>query len=187
MIVEKLIIISAPSGSGKTTLCNFLLKKINNLNFSISATSRSPRPNEIDGKDYYFLSLMEFKKKIEKNEFIEYEEVYENVFYGTLNSELKRLWSLNKIILFDLDVKGGINLKKMFPEKTLSIFIKPPSIKILEKRLELRESESKKTIKSRINKAKKEILFSEKFDIIITNDNLENAKKNLLKSVLNFI
>ena len=175
MIVEKLIIISAPSGSGKTTLCNFLLKKINNLNFSISATSRSPRPNEIDGKDYYFLSLMEFKKKIEKNEFIEYEEVYENVFYGTLNSELKRLWSLNKIILFDLDVKGGINLKKMFPEKTLSIFIKPPSIKILEKRLELRESESKKTIKSRINKAKKEILFSEKFDIIITNDNLENA------------
>ena len=187
MIVEKLIIISAPSGSGKTTLCNFLLKKINNLNFSISATSRSPRPNEIDGKDYYFLSLMEFKKKIEKNEFIEYEEVYENVFYGTLNSELKRLWGLNKIILFDLDVKGGINLKKMFPEKTLSIFIKPPSIKILEKRLELRESESKKTIKSRINKAKKEILFSEKFDIIITNDNLENAKKNLLKSVLNFI
>ena len=187
MIVEKLIIISAPSGSGKTTLCNFLLKKINNLNFSISATSRSPRPNEIDGKDYYFLSLMEFKKKIEKNEFIEYEEVYENVFYGTLNSELKRLWGLNKIILFDLDVKGGINLKKMFPKKTLSIFIKPPSIKILEKRLELRESESKKTIKSRINKAKKEILFSEKFDIIITNDNLENAKKNLLKSVLNFI
>ena len=187
MIVGKLIIISAPSGSGKTTLCNFLLKKINNLNFSISATSRSSRPNEIDGKDYYFLSLMEFKKKIEKNEFIEYEEVYENVFYGTLNSELKRLWDLNKIILFDLDVKGGINLKKMFPEKTLSIFIKPPSIKILEKRLELRKSESKKTIKSRINKAKKEILFSEKFDVIITNDNLENAKKNLLRSVLNFI
>ena len=130
---------------------------------------------------------MEFKNKIKKNEFIEYEQVYENLFYGTLNSELKRLWSLNKNILFDLDVKGGINLKKKFPENTLSIFIKPPSLKILEQRLELRNSESKTIIQSRLNKAKKEILFSEKFDIVITNDNLEEAKKQLLKSVLNFI
>ena len=187
MKAGKLIIISAPSGSGKTTLCDFLLKKIDNLNFSISATSRNPRANEINGKHYYFLSSLEFKNKIKKNEFIEYEQVYENLFYGTLNSELKRLWSLNKNILFDLDVKGGINLKKKFPENTLSIFIKPPSLKILEQRLELRNSESKTIIQSRINKAKKEILFSEKFDIVITNDNLEEAKKQLLKSVLNFI
>ena len=187
MKAGKLIVISAPSGSGKTTLCDFLLKKIDHLSFSISATSRKPRGNEINGKHYYFLSSLEFKNKIEKNEFIEYEQVYENLFYGTLNSELKRLWSLNKNILFDLDVKGGINLKKKFPENTLSIFIKPPSLKILEQRLELRNSESKTIIQSRINKAKKEILFSEKFDIVITNDNLEEAKKQLLKSVLNFI
>ena len=187
MKAGKLIVISAPSGSGKTTLCDFLLKKIDHLNFSISATSRNPRANEINGKHYYFLSSLEFKNKIKKNEFIEYEQVYENLFYGTLNSELKRLWSLNKNILFDIDVKGGINLKKKFPENTLSIFIKPPSLKILEQRLELRNSESKTIIQSRINKAKKEILFSEKFDIVITNDNLEEAKKQLLKSVLNFI
>ena len=187
MKAGKLIVISAPSGSGKTTLCDFLLKKIDHLSFSISATSRKPRGNEINGKHYYFLSSLEFKNKIKKNEFIEYEQVYENLFYGTLNSELKRLWSLNKNILFDLDVKGGINLKKKFPENTLSIFIKPPSLKILEQRLELRNSESKTIIQSRINKAKKEILFSEKFDIVITNDNLEEAKKQLLKSVLNFI
>ena len=187
MKAGKLIVISAPSGSGKTTLCDFLLKKIDHLSFSISATSRNPRANEINGKHYYFLSSLEFKNKIKKNEFIEYEQVYENLFYGTLNSELKRLWSLNKNILFDLDVKGGINLKKKFPENTLSIFIKPPSLKILEQRLELRNSESKTIIQSRLNKAKKEILFSEKFDIVITNDNLEEAKKQLLKSVLNFI
>lgn len=131
----KLFIFSAPSGSGKTTIVRTLLEKDLNLEFSISATSRSKRENETDGKDYYFLSADDFKEKIDKDEFVEWEEVYENRFYGTLKSELERIWNQGKHVIFDVDVVGGLNIKKKYPDKALSIFIMPPSIEELEKRL----------------------------------------------------
>lgn len=183
----KLFIFSAPSGSGKTTIVRTLLEKDLDIEFSISATSRPKRENETDGKDYYFLSADDFKEKIDKDEFVEWEEVYENRFYGTLKSELERIWNQGKHVIFDVDVVGGLSIKKKYQDKALSIFIMPPSIEELEKRLILRSTDSIEDIETRINKAKEELNYAEKFDIIIVNDNLDNAIMESEKVVNNFI
>ncbi|MBN2663093.1 MAG: guanylate kinase [Bacteroidales bacterium] len=185
---EKIIIISAPSGSGKTTIVKEVMKDTNlNLMFSVSATSRAPRKNEQNGKDYFFLSVDEFNEKIKNNKFAEWEEVYTNQFYGTLKEEISRIWDLNKNIIFDVDVKGGINLKKKFPEKSLSIFIKPPSINELKNRLINRGTETETSLNNRIEKAKFELSFENEFDQIVVNDNLETAIKQTINFIYNFI
>lgn len=181
---EKLVIISAPSGAGKTTLVRYLLNEISLLEFSISCTTRSPRQNEIHGKDYYFLSVEEFKKKINNHEFIEFEEVYSNQFYGTLKSEVHRIYNKNKIVIFDVDVEGGIAIKNKFQEQSLSIFIAPPNIITLEKRLLKRQTDSQKNIKTRIEKSIHEMSYTQKFDCVIINDDLQYTKKQL-KEVIN--
>lgn len=183
----KLIIFSAPSGSGKTTIIKQVLQKNENLEFSISACSRLPRKNEINGKDYYYLSVDEFKNNIKDNRFIEWEEVYENQFYGTLISELDRIWEKGNSVVFDVDVVGGINIKKKYPENSLAIFIKPPSIKELENRLISRSTDSKEQIKKRINKAKEELQYAKKFDKIILNDNLKIAIEETIKTIREFL
>ncbi len=172
---SKIIIFSAPSGSGKTTIANTILQKGLNLEFSISACSRKKRKAEISGKDYYYLSAEEFKIKIRNNEFLEWEEVYKDHFYGTLWSEITRIQNKGNHIFFDVDVIGGLNLKKEFKDNALSIFIMPPSIKILEERLRSRSTESEKNIQKRISKAMKEISYRVKFDRIIINEDLESA------------
>lgn len=172
---NKLIIFSAPSGSGKTTIVRQILKEISNLEFSISACSRYPREGEINGKDYHFFSIDEFKNKIENNEFIEWEEVYTDYYYGTLKSEVNRIWNKGNHVIFDVDVVGGVNIKEQFPDNSLAIFIEAPSIEILEKRLRKRGTESEEQIKKRIKKAEHELKFAPKFDKIIINDNLDQA------------
>ncbi len=187
--MKKLIIISAPSGAGKTTLIKEILKENFNLEFSISTCSREKRKGEIDKKDYYFISLKKFKEKIKENAFIEWEEVYKNNFYGTSNDEINRIWENGKNIIFDIDVIGGLNIKKQFPKNSIAIFIMPPSIEELEKRLKKRSTDDKKNILKRIKKAKDEIKFSDKFDEIIVNDNLQEALiklKKLIKKFLDF-
>lgn len=184
----KLIVFSAPSGSGKTTIVHHLLKqKELNLDFSVSATSREKRGNEIHEKDYYFISLKKFKKHIEKGDFIEWEEVYKNNYYGTLKKEIKRIWKLGKHVIFDIDVVGGLRIKKEFPEQTLAIFVQPPSIKEMERRLRNRNTDSEEKIKERVEKAEKEMKYAQDFDIILVNDNLEEAKKEAYKIVEKFV
>ncbi len=184
----KLIIFSAPSGSGKTTLVHFLLNKPElNLAFSISAASREKRPNEIDGKDYYFISPETFKEKIKNGEFIEWEEVYKNNYYGTLKSEVERLLNEGKNVIFDIDVKGGLNIKRQFPDNSLAIFVQPPSVDELKKRLEGRKTETPEKIKMRIEKANEELQYAKDFDTILINDSLEEAKKSAYKLVADFI
>lgn len=184
---NKLIIVSAPSGAGKTTLVHYLLHEIKLLEFSISCTTRVPRKNEIDGKDYYFLSIEEFKCKIYNKEFIEFEEVYPNRFYGTLKSELVRIWNINKIVIFDVDVHGAISIKNQFQYQSFSIFIIPPNLNILKKRLLNRNTDSIINTQLRIDKAKNEINYSKKFDYTIINDNLDSAKNNIKKAINVFI
>ena len=184
---HKMIIFSAPSGSGKSTIINYLLQKGYPIEFSISATTRSPRGKEKEGVEYYFLSLQEFKKRIKNNEFLEYEEVYENRFYGTLNSECERIWSKGKTIVFDVDVAGGIRLKELFGEKALSIFIQLPSIEELRNRLENRGTDTTEEIEKRLYKAEFEIKFSYMFDNVVINDKLEQACEETEKLVSNFI
>ncbi len=174
---KKVIIFSAPSGSGKSTIVNHLLLKYNFLEFSISATSRKPRGNEQHGKEYYFFTAEEFLKLIEKNAFVEHEEVYEGLHYGTLKSEVERIWNKGNVILFDIDVKGGVNLKKLFGEKALSVFVKPPSIDILRERLVLRGTEDKESIDKRVEKAKEELLYEKFFDYVLINDSLSESLK----------
>lgn len=184
----KLFVFSAPSGSGKTTIVKHLLNDCNlPLDFSISATSRAPRGEEVDGKDYYFLSIEEFKAKIASNDFLEWEEVYENNFYGTLKSELERIWSLGKHVIFDIDVIGGINIKNQYPEETMSIFVKPPSMEEMERRLRGRGTETEDKIQMRLAKASQEMPYAEEFDLILYNDDLEVAKKEAFEIVQNFI
>lgn len=183
----KLIIISAPSGSGKTTIVNHLLSRDMNLTFSVSATSRQPRPGEKDGKNYFFLTKEEFKKKVDNGEFLEWEEVYEGIYYGTLKSEVDKKRKSGNNIIFDVDVVGGLNIKKIYGEEALAIFIKPPSVKELRKRLQNRSTESSGKIDMRVNKAKKELLFAGRFDAVIINDNLQVALKEAEKLVRDFI
>lgn len=171
----KLIIFSAPSGAGKTTIVRHLLSVRNDLGFSISATSRLPRNGEKNGVDYYFLSESEFREKIKRNEFLEWEEVYFGTFYGTLKNEVERIIESGRNIIFDVDVVGGLNIKKQFGHEALSVFVKPPSMTELEKRLRFRSTETKEIIRIRLLKASKEMDFASRFDVIIVNDNLEKA------------
>ncbi|HLR00548.1 MAG TPA: guanylate kinase [Sphingobacterium sp.] len=184
----KLIIFSAPSGAGKTTLVNHLLKQHEDkLSFSISATTRSPRENEIDGKNYYFINKETFKKKIEENLFIEYEEVYTNTYYGTLKSEVERIWALGKTVLFDIDVIGGLHLKSLFKKNALAIFVAPPNLSALKERLEGRGTDSSKKVEERLAKAEIEMTYANKFDVIIENNDLETACREAETLLLNFI
>ncbi|RED50555.1 guanylate kinase [Seonamhaeicola aphaedonensis] len=184
----KLIVFSAPSGSGKTTIVKHLLGiEELNLEFSISATSREKRGTEVDGKDYYFLSAKDFKNKIKNQEFLEWEEVYRDNFYGTLKSEVERIWDLGKHVIFDIDVSGGLRIKRKFPEQTLAIFVKPPSIDELKIRLKKRKTESAEKISMRVAKASAELATAPLFDEIVVNDNLENAFKDAEVLVKNFI
>lgn len=184
----KLIVFSAPSGSGKTTIVRHLLGLENlNLEFSISATSRGKRGTEIDGKDYYFLSAKAFKNKIKNDEFLEWEEVYRDNFYGTLKTEVERIWAKGKNVIFDIDVSGGLRIKRKFPEETLAIFVKPPSIDELKIRLKKRKTESEDKINMRVAKASAELATAPLFDTIIVNDNLENALKEAQFLVGNFL
>ena len=183
----KLIVFSAPSGAGKTTLVKYLMEQIPSLSFSVSAASRKPRKNEVDGKDYYFLTVDEFKKKIEEQAFVEWEEVYKDHFYGTLISEVERIRNEGLHVVFDVDVKGGVNIKKQFGKDALAVFIEPPSIEALEQRLQNRATDSKKDISIRVAKAKEELAFAPYFDVIIVNDDLNIAKKEVLKVVTEFI
>ena len=183
----KFIIFSAPSGAGKTSIVKYLLEKGLPLEFSISACSRHPRNGEMQGKDYYFFSADEFKEKIEKNEFIEWEEVYPGNFYGTLKSEIKRIWGHGNHVIFDIDVKGGLNLKRMNPSSTLAIFVMPPSIEELEHRLINRSTDDDATIRKRVRKAVDELKFADQFDMILVNDNLQDAQNKAFKIVSEFI
>lgn len=184
----KLIVFSAPSGSGKTTLVRHLLHCTElSLAFSVSATSRAQREGEVHGKDYYFISLADFKKKAEEGAFLEYEEVYPGTFYGTLKSELQRIWKAGKHVIFDIDVVGGLNIKKQFPKQTLAVFVRPPSVKELENRLRNRQTESEEKIKMRLAKSEKELAFENNFDVVIENKNLEEAKQKAFQLVRDFI
>tara|TARA_R110000868_G_scaffold208733_4_gene458258 strand:- start:3110 stop:3736 length:627 start_codon:yes stop_codon:yes gene_type:complete len=184
----KLIVFSAPSGSGKTTIVRHLLGVDNlNLEFSISATSREKRGEEEHGKDYYFLSAKEFKNKIKSDEFLEWEEVYRDNFYGTLKTEVERIWALGKNVIFDIDVSGGLRIKRKFPEETLAVFVKPPSIDELKIRLKKRKTESEDKINMRVAKASAELATAPLFDIIIVNDDLEKALKEAYIKVDDFI
>jgi len=172
----KLIVFSAPSGSGKTTIVRHLLKqKELNLEFSISATSREKRGNEVDGKDYYFLTAKAFKNKIKADEFLEWEEVYRDNFYGTLKTEVERIWKLGKHVIFDIDVSGGLRIKRKFPNETLAIFVKPPSIDELKIRLKKRKTENADKINMRVAKASAELATAPLFDKVVVNEDLDKA------------
>ncbi|HOU01300.1 MAG TPA: guanylate kinase [Bacteroidales bacterium] len=183
----KMVIISAPSGAGKSTMIRHLLEKGVKLEFSVSATTRKPRVNEKNGVEYYFLSVAEFKKKIAKGDFVEWEEVYKNQYYGTLKSEIDRIWAKGNHVLFDVDVKGGINLKKIFGHNAISIFIMPPSVRELEKRLLRRGTDDPSLIRTRVSKAAQEIKLADEFDNIVINDNLEVAEKEVYDLVKGFL
>lgn len=188
MKTGKLIVFSAPSGSGKTTIVRYLLSKPElNLDFSISAASRPPREDEVDGKDYYFLSLEDFKKKIKNDEFLEWEEVYRDNFYGTLKTEIERIWASGKNVIFDIDVVGGLDIKHIYPEQTLAVFVKPPSIEELKIRLKKRKTESEDKINMRVAKASIELATAPQFDYIIENNNLEKALDEAYKLVSDFV
>ena len=186
-ITGKCIIFSAPSGAGKTTLVHKLLESSEQFAFSVSACSREPRENESDGVDYYFIGLENFKQKISENAFVEWEEVYKDNFYGTLKSELIRIWGLSKTVVFDVDVVGGLNLKKVFKENALAIFVNPPNMEILEKRLRGRKTESEEKIQMRISKAKIELDRAAEFDVIIENNILAVAVEKVKTIAAEFV
>ena len=184
----KLIVFSAPSGSGKTTIVRHLLSKEDlNLEFSISAASRAPRGEEVNGKDYYFMSTEEFKKHIKAEDFLEWEEVYRDNFYGTLKSEVERIWAKGKNVIFDIDVAGGLRIKHKFPEQTLAVFVKPPSVDELKRRLKERSTESDDKINMRIAKASVELATAPQFDVIIKNYDLDIALEEAYQLVKNFV
>ena len=171
----KLIIFSAPSGAGKTTIVKHLLQQSFNLEFSISATSREARHTETNGKDYYFLSEKEFQQKADNNEFLEWEEVYKGTSYGTLKSEVERIRNIGKNVIFDVDVVGGLNIKRFYGDEALAVFVQPPSVEELQIRLQNRSTESKEKMQIRIAKAEQELSFADQFDVVIVNDNLDKA------------
>ena len=177
--MKKVIIFSAPSGSGKSTIVNYLLSRGLGLEFSISATCRSPRGEERHGKEYYFFSTDEFRQKIDKDDFLEWEQVYPGCYYGTLKSELERIWAKGHTVVFDVDVVGGVNIKKIFGERALSIFVQAPSVEVLRQRLESRGTDSAEKIEERVAKAEYEMTFADKFDIVVVNDKLESALEQI--------
>jgi len=184
----RLILITAPSGAGKTTIVRDLLSQFDELDFSVSATTRDKRPGELDGKDYYFLTHEAFKSKIASDEFVEWEEVYANQFYGTLKSEVERIWKLGKHIIFDIEVNGARNIQKVYPKDTLSIFIQPPSEKELLKRLKGRKTEDEASLKKRMARSVKELTYSNYFDLVLVNDVLDVAladAEDIIKAYLN--
>lgn len=183
----KILIFSAPSGSGKSTIINYLLEQGLPLGFSISATSRAPRGAEQHGVEYYFLSVDEFRERIKHDEFVEYEEVYSGCFYGTLKSEVERIWAQGKHIVFDVDVVGGVNIKKIFGDKARSIFVQPPSVDELRRRLIGRATDSMEKIEQRVAKASKELTYAPQFDFVVVNDDLQKAKDETYRLVSEFI
>ncbi len=183
----KLIIFSAPSGAGKTTIVQHLLKKIPKLEFSISATTRKPRGDERDGTDYYFISKEEFLHRIAKKHFVEFEEVYTGTFYGTLRTEIERIWLDNKVVIFDIDVEGGLHLKRKYDGAALAIFVQPPSLEVLKQRLAGRGTDSPEKLQERFEKAAKELNYAPQFDIILKNDDLQTACEEAERLVLNFL
>lgn len=187
MQTGKLIIFSAPSGSGKSTIIQYLLTQGLNLAFSISATSRAPRGTEKDGVEYYFLTPDEFRRRIAEGDFLEYEEVYTDKFYGTLKSEVERLTALGKNVIFDVDVVGGVNIKRFYGERALSIFIQPPSVEELRRRLVGRATDAPEVIESRLAKAEYEMSFASKFDRVIINDDLTTAENEALNIIQDFL
>lgn len=183
----KCVIFSAPSGAGKTTIVHHLLEENIGLAFSVSACSRDPRPNEITGKDYHFLGVEGFKQKISEDAFVEWEEVYTNNFYGTLKTEVERIWEEGKAVIFDVDVIGGLNLKRLFKDDAFAVFVKPPSYEELEKRLRNRSTETEDKINQRMDKARKELSFAEEFDTILINDDLSEACDSAKETVQEFL
>lgn len=174
--MEKLLIFSAPSGSGKTTVVKHLMESLSDrLGFSVSATTRKPRPGEENGREYHFLSESEFRAHINNNEFLEYEEVYQGILYGTLWSEVRKIWDQERMVVFDVDVKGGLNLKKEFGDRALAIFLRPPSIDVLMERLIKRSTEVEHELNERINKARYELSFEDRYDVVVVNDILEET------------
>ncbi len=184
---RKILIITAPSGAGKTSVTTHLLQHIPQLEFSVSAATRTPRENERDGVDYYFMSLEDFQRKIQKNQFVEWEMVYEGKYYGTLRSELERIWNDNKVPVLDIDVKGAIHVQQQYPEQTLSIFIEPPSIEELKRRLQGRGTETKESLDARVSKASYEISFKHSFSHTIINYDLDEARKQAMNIVKEFV
>lgn len=183
----KVIIFSAPSGAGKSTIVNYLLGKNLGLEFSVSATCRAPRGKEQHGKEYYFFTEEEFKRRIAAGEFLEYEEVYPGCFYGTLNSEVQRIWAEGKTVLFDVDVVGGLNIKKKFGNQALALFIQPPSVAALRERLQGRGTDSPEKIEQRVAKAEYELSFAPRFDTVIVNDRLDDALAKAERKVRDFL
>lgn len=183
----KLIVFSAPSGAGKTTLVKHALETLKNIQFSISCTTREKREGEVDGKDYYYITAEEFKGKIANDEFVEYEEVYTNNFYGTLKSEVERITESGQSVIFDIDVVGALNIKRIYGEECITVFVNPPSLETLKERLISRNTESEDKLKQRIDKAGIEMETAPKFDYILLNDDLETAKKETLEVISNFI
>lgn len=183
----KLIIFSAPSGAGKTTIVKYLLGKIPQLSFSISATTREGRGDEINGKDYYFISKEDFLHKVAKHEFVEFEEVYSGTYYGTLLSEIQRIWDNGHHVVFDIDVEGGLRLKKKYGEDALAIFVQPPSMEVLIERLTGRGTDSEEKLAERIQKASKELKYADRFDVVLNNNDLDTACLNAEKLVKEFI
>ena len=185
--LNKVVIFCAPSGSGKTTIVKHLLQVNPHLAFSVSACTRSKRANEEHGKDYYFLSHEEFKTRVDNHEFLEYEEVYGGNFYGTLKSEIDRIWASGKAVIFDVDVVGGLNIKKYFGDKALAIFVKPPSVEVLEERLRYRSTETEETLRTRVNKAVSELGFENKFEVVLLNEHLPTALAKAETLVTDFL
>lgn len=185
--MSKLVLFTAPSGAGKTTIVRHILSKYEEVAFSISATTRKKRPHEEDGKDYYFLSKHDFLERVKNEEFLEWQEVYEAQYYGTLRSEIERLWKKGKHIIFDIEVKGATNIKKAYPDQTLAIFINPPSAEILLDRLKKRKTESEASLKKRMDRAVNELTYVDKFDAVLVNDQLEVALAEAEKMVEDFL